>query len=231
LIARLANGVISDSTEPAFLLGKAEDVIVNPFFQAEKQRLLLGRFQPSPLFVFEESRTALVEGFDQPIRAFPLIGASHLNVMTALILAAGIADSLVMASCGGLMVKTLTAAEQGKASAWTEAGQLGGGALGGAVVIWLAARVPAAAVGLVLGILIVLPAFVALTIAEPLPALRRGSAVASLWWGKRFEPWFEYLSGAGVLSCSFLSQELALPWGFYRQSLLTTVWVRPGSCG
>jgi|SRR5215469_2496497 len=111
--------------------------------------------------------------------AFPLIGASHLKLMTALILAAGFADSLVMASCGGLMVKTLTPAEQGKASAWSEAGQLGGGALGGAVVIWLAARVPAAAVGLVLGILIALPAFVALTIAEPLPA-------PSPWFRGRF---------------------------------------------
>jgi MFS transporter, PAT family, beta-lactamase induction signal transducer AmpG len=102
--------------------------------------------------------------------AFPLIGASHLKAMTALILAAGITDSLVMASCGGLMVKTLTPGEQGKASAWSEAGQLGGGALGGALVIWLAARVQAAVVGLVLGILIALPAFVALTIPEPLPA-------------------------------------------------------------
>lgn len=111
--------------------------------------------------------------------AFPLIGAPHLKLMTALILAAGIADSLVMASCGGLMVKTLTAAEQGKASAWSEAGQLGGGALGGAVVIWLATCVPAAIEGLVLGVLIALPAFVAMTIAEPLPA-------PSAWFRGRF---------------------------------------------
>ena len=111
--------------------------------------------------------------------AFPLIGASHLKVMTALIIAAGVGDSLVMASCGGLMVKTLTTAEQGKASAWSEAGQLGGGALGGAIVIWLVARVPAVVVGLVLGILIALPAFVALTIAEPLPA-------PSSWFRGRF---------------------------------------------
>jgi hypothetical protein len=34
--------------------------------------------------------------------AFPLIGATHLNLLTALILAAGIGDSLVSASCGGL---------------------------------------------------------------------------------------------------------------------------------
>jgi hypothetical protein len=60
--------------------------------------------------------------------AFPLIGATHLKLLTGLILAAGVADSLVMASCGGLMVRTLPTAAQGKASAWAEAGQLGGGA-------------------------------------------------------------------------------------------------------
>ena len=101
--------------------------------------------------------------------AFPLIGASHLKLMTALVLAAGVADSLVMASCGGLMVSTLSAPAQAKASAWVMAGQLGGGALGGAAVLWLAARAPLFAVGALLAVVIALPAFVALTIPEPLP--------------------------------------------------------------
>jgi acetyl-CoA transporter-like protein len=34
--------------------------------------------------------------------ALPQIGATHLTLVTVLILAAGVADSLVMASCGGL---------------------------------------------------------------------------------------------------------------------------------
>jgi MFS transporter, PAT family, beta-lactamase induction signal transducer AmpG len=102
--------------------------------------------------------------------AFPLIGASHIGLLTALILAAGIGDSFVMASCGGLMVRTLKSPDQSKASAWQEAGQLGGGALGGAAVIWLAARLPLPMVGLVLALPITLPAFLALTVPEAPPA-------------------------------------------------------------
>jgi len=101
--------------------------------------------------------------------ALPLIGAVHLKLLTALILAAGVADSLVMAACGGLMVKTLSTAAQAKASAWQQAGQLGGGALGGALVLWLVSRVRPSTIGMVLAILIALPALVALTVAEPVP--------------------------------------------------------------
>lgn len=101
--------------------------------------------------------------------AFPLIGSSHLGWMTALILAAGVADSIVMASCGGLLVKTLSVPAQAKASSWNEAGQLGGGALAGAGVIWLAARMPLVFVGLLLAATIILPALLAFTISEPPP--------------------------------------------------------------
>ena len=102
--------------------------------------------------------------------AFPLIGAMHLNLLTALIMAAGIGDSLVSASCGGLMVTTLSTAAQAKASAWQQAGQLGGGALGGALVLWLVSRVRPVTTGMVLAVLVALPALVALTVAEPAPA-------------------------------------------------------------
>jgi hypothetical protein len=82
--------------------------------------------------------------------------------MTALILCAGVADSMVMAACGGLMVTTLSAPAQAKASAWQHAGQLGGGALGGGPVLWLAARMPLVFVGPVVAAMIALPALVAL---------------------------------------------------------------------
>jgi PAT family beta-lactamase induction signal transducer AmpG len=102
--------------------------------------------------------------------AFPLIGVTHSNLLTALILAAGVGDSLVSASCGGLMVTTLSKAAQAKASAWQQAGQLGGGALGGALVLWLVSNVRPATTGMVLAVLVALPALVALTVAEPAPA-------------------------------------------------------------
>jgi hypothetical protein len=101
--------------------------------------------------------------------AFPLIGAMHLNLLTALIMAAGIGDSLVSASCGGLMVTTLSTAAQAKASAWQQAGQLGGGALGGALTLWLVSRVRPLTTGMILAVLIALPALLTLTIAEPAP--------------------------------------------------------------
>jgi MFS transporter len=100
---------------------------------------------------------------------FPLIGASHLNLMTVLILAGGVADSLILAACGGLMVKALSAPAQAKAAAWWQAGFLGGGALGGALVLWLAARLPLLVVGFVVAVLIALPTLGALTIPEPPP--------------------------------------------------------------
>src|SRR5215472_6310701 len=57
-------------------------------------------------------RTWLVIGiFGTAIAAciyFPLIGVSHLILMTALIFAGGIVTFLVTAACGGLMVRMLT---------------------------------------------------------------------------------------------------------------------------
>jgi MFS transporter, PAT family, beta-lactamase induction signal transducer AmpG len=103
--------------------------------------------------------------------AFPLIGASHLRLMTALILGAGLADSLVSTACGGLMMRTLSTLAQAKASAWLQVGNLGGGALGAAAVFWLAARLPLSVVGLFVGGLVMLPASVAFSMPEAPPAL------------------------------------------------------------
>src|SRR6516225_11128681 len=50
---------------------------------------------------------------------FPLIGASHTLLMTALIFAGGMVTQLVGAAQGGLMVRTLSLTDQPKAGAWT----------------------------------------------------------------------------------------------------------------
>jgi len=100
---------------------------------------------------------------------FSLIGASHLALMTALILAGGLIAFLVSAACGGLIVKTLSESAQSKAAAWMMAGQLGGGALGAFVILWLAARIPIATVGLCVATLVAVPGLLAFTIPEPLP--------------------------------------------------------------
>jgi MFS transporter, PAT family, beta-lactamase induction signal transducer AmpG len=100
---------------------------------------------------------------------FPLIGASHLISMTMLIFAGGIASFLVMAACGGLVVRMLTVSDQSKAAAWIEVGLLGGGALSGAMVLWLVARIPLVAAGFCFAGLIALLGPVAFTISEPAP--------------------------------------------------------------
>ena len=100
---------------------------------------------------------------------FPLIGASHLMLMTALILAGGLITFLVSAACGGLIVKTLSESAQSKASAWIMVGQLGGGALGAALILWLSARLTIATVGICVAALVAAPGLLAFTIPEPLP--------------------------------------------------------------
>src|ERR1035437_1423687 len=61
LIPRFPYRVIRDCAEPAFLLGEAEDMILNPIFQAEDQRPGLDCFGCECFFGFKKSRTAVLE--------------------------------------------------------------------------------------------------------------------------------------------------------------------------
>ena len=71
-----------------------------------------------------------------------ILDRSHLGLLTALLLLGGCIVALTVASCGGLMVSLLPSEAQARASAWNQAGQLGGGAIGAAVLLWLAALAP-----------------------------------------------------------------------------------------
>src|ERR1019366_8893575 len=59
LIARVSYRVIRTCEERAFLLGEAQDVVLNPIFQAEDQRPGLGCFGWERFFSFKKSRTAV----------------------------------------------------------------------------------------------------------------------------------------------------------------------------
>src|SRR5215813_2653368 len=100
---------------------------------------------------------------------FPLIGPSHLILMTALILAGGMITFLVVAACGGLMVRMLTSTDQSKAAAWTQVGILGGGALSAAMLLWLVARMPLVAAGFCFAVVTALVGYIPFTICEPAP--------------------------------------------------------------
>ncbi len=100
---------------------------------------------------------------------FPLIGASHVVLMTTLIFAGGMVTFLVVAGCGGLMVRMVNSMDQPKAAAWSQVGVLGGGALSGAIVLWLVARMPLSAAGFCFAFLIALLGLLPFTIHEPAP--------------------------------------------------------------
>jgi MFS family permease len=112
--------------------------------------------------------------------ACPLIGTSHFNLLAVLLFLTGGVLALVYASCGGLMTRTLSAAGQGEAAAWNQAGNFGGGVLGAALVLWLAERLSLPAIGIAMAALMLLPALLALTIAEPPP-------ISSYWFRGRFK--------------------------------------------
>jgi hypothetical protein len=100
---------------------------------------------------------------------FPLIGASHVILMTAVIFAGGMVTFLVMAACGGLMVRMLTSTNQSKASAWLQVGILGGGGLSAAMVLWLVVRMPLVTAGLCFAVVTALVGYIPFTIREPAP--------------------------------------------------------------
>jgi MFS family permease len=102
--------------------------------------------------------------------AVPLVGVKHLTAVTALLLIGMTINVMVSAAQGGLMVTTLSCAAQAKASGWTQAGNLGGGALGGGITLWMLGRLPLWVATLTTVAMTALPSAAALTIAEGPPA-------------------------------------------------------------
>ena len=100
---------------------------------------------------------------------FPLIGASHALLMATLIFAGGMVTQIVGAAGGGLMVRVLSSTNQSKAGAWTMVGALGGGALSGAMVLWLVARMSLPAAGLCFAAVVAILGYLPFTIPEPAP--------------------------------------------------------------
>lgn len=100
-----------------------------------------------------------------------LSSAGSLGILTILLFVSGMTGSLI-SSANGALLSFLDLRVRGRASGWYQAGNLGGGTVGGGIAIWLADRVnlPGLAVGVI--VLIVLPATAALLIREPVPHRR-----------------------------------------------------------
>lgn len=88
-----------------------------------------------------------------------------LTGVTALLVAASACAGLLSSSCGALMTM-LAPSVRGRAGGWYQAGNLGGGAIGGGVAIWLADRVGLPVLTIGVAILLVAPALTALLIRE-----------------------------------------------------------------
>jgi PAT family beta-lactamase induction signal transducer AmpG len=110
---------------------------------------------------------------------FPLIGASHLALLTIAIFVSGMVTFFVVAASGGMMVRLLNETDQSRAAAWTQVGVLAGGAISGSVLIWLAERTTLITVGLCFAGVAALLGLIPLTISEPAPA-------PSAWFSGRF---------------------------------------------
>ena len=94
--------------------------------------------------------------------------------VTAMLFIAGAVGSLI-SSANGALLTFLHPSVRGRASGWYQAGNLGGGTLGGGLAIWLADRVTLPLLALSSIVLIALPAVAALLIEE-LPPSRRALA-------------------------------------------------------
>jgi len=111
-----------------------------------------------------------------------LLAGGSLPLLTVLLFLASAASGLLSTS-NGTLLSTLLPNVQGRASGWFNAGNLGGGAIGGGVAIWLAgvASLPVLSLGVFL--LVAGPVVAALLIEEgPWPRERHGSvSIAALF--------------------------------------------------
>jgi PAT family beta-lactamase induction signal transducer AmpG len=93
--------------------------------------------------------------------------ASRLAAFTVLVVAGSILNMLVSASNGGLMAVTIPDHQRGRAGGWYQAGNVGGGALGAGLTLWLAPHLSIVGLANAVAMMIFLPSLAALALPEP----------------------------------------------------------------
>ena len=101
--------------------------------------------------------------------AMPLVGPDRLTAVAILLSVGMTVNVLVSSAQGGLMVSALSREAQAKASGWSQAGNLGGGALGAGITLWILARMPLPVAILATAAMVAIPSFAALTVPEGAP--------------------------------------------------------------
>ncbi len=94
-----------------------------------------------------------------------------LTVLTLLLFLSTAFNGLQGAATGGLLTG-LPPSRRGRGAGWSQAGNIGGGAMGGGMFIWLAGRAALPLLAAVIGTMIVLPSLAALLIQEAAPVRR-----------------------------------------------------------
>ena len=106
-------------------------------------------------------------------------------------------------SCnGGLMATTLPDSVRGSAGGWSNAGNLGGAALGAGVTMWLGARASPQVVGAATAAMIFLPSLAVLAIHEPPRARAPLAHVFSSMWTSVWSTLRSRAGITGVIICA-----------------------------
>jgi MFS family permease len=111
---------------------------------------------------------------------------THLRLFEILVVAGQGITGMVGSCNGGLMATTLPADKRGQASGWLNAANLGGSAIGGGFILYVARVMSARAAGIAVGIVIFVPSLAALFVEEA-PRVKRaagevfGSMIRDVW--------------------------------------------------
>jgi MFS family permease len=92
---------------------------------------------------------------------------SRVVAFAVLVVAGSILNMLVSAANGGLMAVTIPDHQRGRAGGWYQAGNVGGGALGAGLTLWLAPYLSAVGLANAVAMMIFLPSLAALALSEP----------------------------------------------------------------
>jgi MFS family permease len=113
--------------------------------------------------------SAFCAGLSAAVAILGIHGSAAL--LTALLFLSNAFAGLLSSACGALLT-VMPESLRGSSAGWYQAGNVGGGALGGGLVIWLAdhASLPMVAIGIAASM--ILPALAAILIDEPAPSQR-----------------------------------------------------------
>jgi MFS transporter, PAT family, beta-lactamase induction signal transducer AmpG len=110
-----------------------------------------------------------------------LWASATLTQLTVLLFAGNVVSMLLSSSNGALLSTTIDPLMRGRAGGWYNAGNLGGGALGAGLAIWLAGFTPLPVLSVIVAALVFLPALAVLWIIEErVPRKRPGALFRAL---------------------------------------------------